>query len=36
MAAEFTQNGGVGLTSAVGGMLRGANDDSTLAFTAEL
>jgi hypothetical protein len=36
MAAEFTQNGSVSLTSAVGGMLRGANDDSTLAFTAEL
>ena len=36
MAAEFTQSGSVSLTSAVGGMLRGANDDSTLAFTAEL
>jgi len=36
MAAEFTQNGSVSLTSAVGGMLRGANDDARLAFTAEL
>jgi len=36
MAAEFTQSGSVSLTSAVGGMLRGANDDATLAFTAEL
>ena len=36
MAAEFTQSGSVSLTSAVGGMLRGANDASNVAFQAEL
>ena len=36
MAAEFTQSGSVSLTSAVGGMLRGAGDAATVAFQAEL